>query len=83
VGEGAVRPEARRHPDPTAVDAAGRWGEGHVPYPGRAEALVGKESRDDREVDEGAQQSAEAENRNAARERAEHEESNRYDAFAA
>ena len=36
MGEGAMRPEARCHPDRSGVDAAGMWGEGHASYPGRS-----------------------------------------------
>ncbi len=39
MGEGAKRPEARCHPDRAGVDAAGRWGESHAPYPGRSAQL--------------------------------------------
>jgi RNA-directed DNA polymerase len=38
MGEEAHVSEARRHPDPVqGVDAAGGWGEGHAPYPGRSD----------------------------------------------
>ena len=32
-------PEARYHPEAAAVDAPGRWHEGHASYPGRAAVL--------------------------------------------
>ena len=38
-GEGAIKPEARYHPEGAAVDATGIWHEGHASYPGRSVVL--------------------------------------------
>jgi hypothetical protein len=39
LGEGAMKPEARYHPEDAAVDATGIWHESHASYPGRSTAL--------------------------------------------
>jgi len=39
LGEGAMKPEARYHPEGAAVDATGIWHEGHASYPGRSAIL--------------------------------------------
>ena len=38
-GEGAMKSEARYHPEGAVVDATGGWHEGHASYPGRSDAL--------------------------------------------
>ncbi len=38
-GEGAMKPEAQYHSEDAAVDATGRWHEGHASYPGKSIVL--------------------------------------------
>ena len=38
-GEGAKKPEAQYHSEGAAVDATGRWHEGHASYPGTSAEL--------------------------------------------
>ena len=83
MGKGATISKARCHPDRSGVDAAGIWGEGHAPYPGRSAYLL-EGAREAGRRTMGRQKSAEAKVAIAHDgERAEREKPNRHEAFDA